>query len=72
MHLASPYLRTEKTLKSKVPVVTYEDLQLEIQRIANGDSSGTSAGERKLMPTIHEELDRRQLLYNLLMPLMNL
>lgn len=25
--------------KSKVPVVTYEDLQTEIQRIANGDRS---------------------------------
>ncbi|KAE8695378.1 putative indole-3-acetic acid-amido synthetase GH3.8 [Hibiscus syriacus] len=73
--------------KSKIPVVIYEDLQPEIQRIANGDkspilsshpisefltSSGTSAGERKLMPTIHEELDRRQLLYSLLMPVMNL
>ncbi|MFQ6656190.1 hypothetical protein Gotur_026401 [Gossypium turneri] len=75
------------TFKSKVPVVTYEDLQPEIQRIANGDkspilsshpisefltSSGTSAGERKLIPTIHEELNRRQLLYSLLMPVMNL
>ncbi|KAK3019991.1 hypothetical protein RJ639_003339 [Escallonia herrerae] len=73
--------------KSKVPVVTYEDLQPDIQRIANGDrspilssrpisefltSSGTSAGERKLMPTIHEELDRRTKLYSLLMPVMNL
>lgn len=27
------------TFKSKVPVVTYEDLQPDIQRIANGDSS---------------------------------
>ncbi|MQL94168.1 hypothetical protein Taro_026824 [Colocasia esculenta] len=35
-------------------------------------SSGTSAGERKLMPTIKEELDRRQLLYSLLMPVMNI
>ncbi|WOK92325.1 putative indole-3-acetic acid-amido synthetase GH3.8 [Canna indica] len=75
------------TFKANVPVVTYEDLQPEIQRIANGDrsailsahpisefltSSGTSAGERKLMPTIKEELDRRQLLYSLLMPVMNL
>ncbi|XP_074286441.1 putative indole-3-acetic acid-amido synthetase GH3.1 [Silene latifolia] len=73
--------------KAKLPMVTYEDLQPEIQRIANGDrtpilsshpisefltSSGTSAGERKLMPTIKEELDRRQLLYSLLMPVMNL
>ncbi|MBA0880636.1 hypothetical protein Goshw_016690 [Gossypium schwendimanii] len=76
-----------ETFKSRIPVVTYEDIQPEIQRIANGDkspifsvhpisefltSSGTSAGERKLMPTIHEELDRRQLLYSLLMPVMNL
>ncbi|KAJ8763386.1 hypothetical protein K2173_002269 [Erythroxylum novogranatense] len=73
--------------KSKLPIITYDDLQPEIQRIANGDrsailsshpisefltSSGTSAGERKLMPTIQEELDRRQLLYSLLMPVMNL
>ncbi|XP_066346115.1 indole-3-acetic acid-amido synthetase GH3.8-like [Miscanthus floridulus] len=72
--------------RARVPVVTYEDLQPDIQRIANGDrspilsahpisefltSSGTSAGERKLMPTIKEELDRRQLLYSLLMPVMN-
>ncbi|GMI98029.1 hypothetical protein like AT5G43100 [Hibiscus trionum] len=75
-----------EAFKSRIPVVTYEDLQPDIQRIANGDkspifsvhpisefltSSGTSAGERKLMPTIHEELDRRQLLYSLLMPVMN-
>ncbi|CAJ1929431.1 unnamed protein product [Sphenostylis stenocarpa] len=74
------------TFKSKVPVVTYEDLQPYIQCIANGDrspilcalpisefltSSGTSAGERKLMPTIDQEMDRRQLLYSLLMPVMN-
>ncbi|KAH7520270.1 hypothetical protein FEM48_Zijuj08G0126200 [Ziziphus jujuba var. spinosa] len=72
-----------ETFKSKIPVVTYEDLQPEIQRIANGDrspilsshpisDSGTSAGERKLMPTIAEEMDRRQKLYSLLMPVMNL
>ncbi|CDP02556.1 unnamed protein product [Coffea canephora] len=75
------------SFKSKIPVVTYEDLHPYIQRIANGDrspilsshpisefltSSGTSAGERKLMPTIHEEWDRRQKLYSLLMPVMNL
>ncbi|KAL5197957.1 hypothetical protein ABZP36_001469 [Zizania latifolia] len=75
------------TFRAKVPVVSYDDLQPYIQRIANGDrspilsthpvsefltSSGTSAGERKLMPTITDELDRRQLLYSLLMPVMNL
>lgn len=27
------------TFKSKIPIVTYEDLQPEIQRIANGDRS---------------------------------
>ncbi|KAF7809881.1 putative indole-3-acetic acid-amido synthetase GH3.1 [Senna tora] len=70
------------TFKSKVPVVTYEDLRPDIQRIANGDrspifssrpisDSGTSAGERKLMPTIHEDTDRRNLLRSLVMPLMN-
>lgn len=28
-----------KSFKSKVPVITYEDVQPEIQRIANGDRS---------------------------------
>lgn len=75
-----------ETFKDKVPVVTYEDIQPDVHRIANGDfspilcaqpivefltSSGTSAGERKLMPTTAEEMDRRQLLYSLLMPVMN-
>ncbi|GLJ20888.1 hypothetical protein SUGI_0381150 [Cryptomeria japonica] len=75
-----------ESFKKLLPVITYEDLQPDIVRIANGDkspilsshpvsefltSSGTSAGERKLMPTIEEELDRRTLLYSLLMPVMN-
>ncbi|OEL32359.1 putative indole-3-acetic acid-amido synthetase GH3.2 [Dichanthelium oligosanthes] len=80
--------RTDRAaFKACVPVVTYEDLRPEIERIANGDrsniisshpitefltSSGTSAGERKLMPTIEDELNRRQMLYSLLMPVMNL
>lgn len=34
-------------------------------------SSGTSGGERKMMPTIEEELGRRSLLYGLLMPVMS-
>lgn len=34
-------------------------------------SSGTSGGERKLMPTIEEELGRRSQLYSLLMPVMS-
>ncbi|XP_031495677.1 probable indole-3-acetic acid-amido synthetase GH3.1 [Nymphaea colorata] len=75
-----------ESFKKKVPMVTYDDIKPEILRIANGDrspilsshpvsefltSSGTSAGERKLMPTIQQELDRRQFLYDLLIPVMN-
>ncbi|RDY12634.1 Indole-3-acetic acid-amido synthetase GH3.6, partial [Mucuna pruriens] len=74
------------TFKKLLPVITYEDIQPDINRIANGDtspiltskpvtefltSSGTSGGERKLMPTIEEELGRRCLLYSLLMPIMS-
>ncbi|KAJ0046855.1 hypothetical protein Pint_04352 [Pistacia integerrima] len=74
------------TFKKVMPVITYEDIQNDINRIANGDtspilcskpisefltSSGTSGGERKLMPTIEEELERRSLLYSLLMPVMS-
>ncbi|KAJ9153683.1 hypothetical protein P3X46_027101 [Hevea brasiliensis] len=75
-----------ETFKKLLPVITYEDIQPDINRIANGDtspilcskpisefltSSGTSGGERKLMPTIEEELGRRSLLYSLLMPVLN-
>ncbi|KAI4390122.1 hypothetical protein MLD38_002268 [Melastoma candidum] len=74
-----------ESFKRILPVITYDDLHPDISRIANGDtspilcslpisefltSSGTSGGERKLMPTIEEELDRRSLLYSLLMPVM--
>ncbi|CAL5402880.1 unnamed protein product [Camellia sinensis] len=75
-----------ETFKKLMPVIKYEDIQADITRIANGDmspilcsqpisefltSSGTSGGERKLMPTIEEELGRRSLMYGLLMPVMN-
>ncbi|XWS27923.1 hypothetical protein CRYUN_Cryun25bG0022000 [Craigia yunnanensis] len=75
-----------ETFKKIMPVITYEDIQPHIDRIASGDtspilcskpisefltSSGTSGGERKLMPTIEEELGRRSLLYSLLMPVMS-
>ncbi|XP_049356692.1 indole-3-acetic acid-amido synthetase GH3.6-like [Solanum verrucosum] len=66
---------TDREIFKKVmPVITYEDIQSDINRIANGDkspilcsqpisgfltSSGTSGGERKLMPTIQEELGKR-------------
>lgn len=74
------------TFKNLIPVVTYEDIQRDVNRIANGDtspiltsnpitefltSSGTSGGERKLMPAIEEELGRRCSLYNLLMPIIS-
>ncbi|CAL9761775.1 unnamed protein product [Musa acuminata subsp. burmannicoides] len=72
--------------KHLIPVVTYEDIRPDILRIAHGDtspilsgrpisefltSSGTSGGERKLMPMIEDELDRRSVLYSLLMPVMS-
>ncbi|XP_073526398.1 uncharacterized protein [Phyllobates terribilis] len=74
------------SFKKSIPVIKYEDIAPNIDRIAEGDSSpilssspisefltssGTSGGERKLMPTIEEELDRRTLLYSLLMPVMS-
>lgn len=80
--------RTDRrTFKKLLPVITYDNLKSEIHRIANGDtspilsahpvsefltSSGTSAGERKLMPTIQDELERKAFLYSLLMPVMNI
>ncbi|GLT87017.1 hypothetical protein SLE2022_051210 [Rubroshorea leprosula] len=75
-----------ETFKKLLPVVCYDDLKHDIERIANGDaspilcskpisefltSSGTSGGERKLMPTIEEEMDRRTLFYSLQMPVMS-
>ncbi|KAL8168405.1 hypothetical protein V2J09_009904 [Rumex salicifolius] len=80
--------RTDRhTFKNRVPVVTYEDIQPDIQRIANGDfspilssepisefltSSGTSGGERKLIPITNEEFDRRDLFLSLLKSVINL
>ncbi|XP_009790943.1 indole-3-acetic acid-amido synthetase GH3.6-like [Nicotiana sylvestris] len=70
-----------ETFKKVIPVITYEDIQPDINRIANGDkspilcsqpisefftSSGTSGGERKLMPIIEEDFGRRSQLYNLM------
>ncbi|CAN6453258.1 unnamed protein product [Victoria cruziana] len=79
--------RTDReSFKKLFPVIGYDDIQPDIHRIANGDkspilsadpvsefltSSGTSGGERKLMPTIEQELGRRSLLYSLLMPVMD-
>ncbi|XP_028761826.1 indole-3-acetic acid-amido synthetase GH3.6-like [Neltuma alba] len=79
--------RTDRqTFKKLVPVITYDHIQSDVNRIANGDtspilsshpisefltSSGTSGGERKLMPTVEEEGERRSSLYSLLMPVMS-
>ncbi|XP_060200201.1 indole-3-acetic acid-amido synthetase GH3.6-like isoform X2 [Lycium barbarum] len=71
-----------ETFKKVIPVITYEDIHPDINRIANGDkspilcsqpvsefltSSGTSRGEIKLIPTIEEEHGRRSLIYGLMM-----
>ncbi|XP_047974980.1 probable indole-3-acetic acid-amido synthetase GH3.1 [Salvia hispanica] len=63
-----------EAFKSKVPVVTYEDILPFIRRIADGDrspilssqpvsdfiiSSGTSGGEGKLIPPIKQDQDIR-------------
>ncbi|KAM0883705.1 hypothetical protein ACQ4PT_031475 [Festuca glaucescens] len=79
---------TDRTaFRARVPVVSYEALQPYIQRTVDGDrspilstqpitkfltSSDTSADECKLMPTIEDNLDRRQSLYKVLMLFMNL
>ncbi|CAI9115054.1 OLC1v1015888C1 [Oldenlandia corymbosa var. corymbosa] len=75
-----------ETFKKIIPVITYEDILPDITRIANGDksqilccqpisefltSSGTSAGDRKLIPTMAEELERRKFLCTLVMPVMS-
>ncbi|OVA14439.1 GH3 auxin-responsive promoter [Macleaya cordata] len=75
-----------ETFKKVIPVVTYEDLKPDITRIANGDispilsgqpileflsSSGTSGGERKLIPTVEGEVERGWFIRSLVMPVVN-
>ncbi|OVA11781.1 GH3 auxin-responsive promoter [Macleaya cordata] len=75
-----------ETFKKVIPVITYEDIKSDINRIANGDtspilcvepitgffsSSGTSAGERKLIPITKECFKRRSLYRILRTPIMN-
>ncbi|KAK3021104.1 hypothetical protein RJ639_045488 [Escallonia herrerae] len=72
--------------KKKVPIVDYEEVKPYIERIANGEpsdiisaqnitelltSSGTSAGQPKMMPSTAEDLDRKTFFYNILVPVMN-
>ncbi|XP_073281250.1 indole-3-acetic acid-amido synthetase GH3.6-like [Primulina huaijiensis] len=74
-----------EAFKKVVPVISYEDIQPDIKRIANGDSSpilccepiseflkssGTSGGERKLVPMTGEELRRRESFKKLSTPVM--
>ncbi|CAA0830958.1 Probable indole-3-acetic acid-amido synthetase GH3.1 [Striga hermonthica] len=74
-----------EAFKSKVPLVTYEDIQPLIRRMADGDhspilcaqpisqfliSSG-SVGEPKLIPSTKEVLERTLLFCSLLMPVVN-
>ncbi|CAM8950917.1 unnamed protein product [Rhodiola kirilowii] len=76
---------TEAFLKD-VPVVGYDDIKSYIERVCNGEpseiisaqsitelltSSGTSGGKPKMMPSTAEDLDRKTLFYNLLVPIMN-
>ncbi|XP_031091361.1 indole-3-acetic acid-amido synthetase GH3.6-like [Ipomoea triloba] len=79
--------RTDReTFKKLIPVVTYEDVKPDIDRVVNGEpasiicskpisefstSSGTSRGENKLIPMSEEELERKLLFFSLLMPVMN-
>ncbi|XP_015646038.1 LOW QUALITY PROTEIN: putative indole-3-acetic acid-amido synthetase GH3.10 [Oryza sativa Japonica Group] len=74
------------TFRAKVPVASYDDLKPYVKRIANGDrspilsthpiiefftSSGTSAGERKLMPIVTDEMARREVLSSLATSVLN-
>ncbi|OVA14438.1 GH3 auxin-responsive promoter [Macleaya cordata] len=75
-----------ETFKKVMPVITYEDLKPDINRIANGDttpilcgqpitefitSSGTSGGEKKLIPRVEGELERGWVIDSLVMPIVN-
>ncbi|KAK6121479.1 hypothetical protein DH2020_044779 [Rehmannia glutinosa] len=72
-----------ETFKSKIPIVTYDDLQPLIRRMADGDSSpiltthpvsefivstGTSSGEGKLIPSTKADSNLRLRLFSLIMP----
>ncbi|KAK9690869.1 hypothetical protein RND81_09G159800 [Saponaria officinalis] len=71
-----------ETFKSKVPLVTYDDIKPDIQRIYNGDfspilcaepvtelwlSSGTSDGQRKPVPATEDDMQRRHKLLTTVM-----
>ncbi|KAF5728350.1 Auxin-responsive GH3 family protein [Tripterygium wilfordii] len=75
-----------ETFKKVIPMITYEDIQHDIDRIANGDtspilcskpiselltSSGTSGGVRKLLPLIEEQLEWNDQIHSLRMPVIS-
>ncbi|CAK8535211.1 unnamed protein product [Lathyrus sativus] len=75
-----------ETFKKLVPIITYEDIRSDINRIANGDtssiltanpvsvfllSSGTSGGDRKMIPATEEDFGGRYLIFRLIMPIMD-
>lgn len=74
------------TFKKLIPVITYEDIQSDIKRIVGGDtspilcskpfaeilsSSATSGGQKKLIPLIKEDIERRILQRSLVFPVMS-
>ncbi|KAL9225633.1 hypothetical protein vseg_001534 [Gypsophila vaccaria] len=71
------------TFKSKVPIITYEDIKSDIQRICTEEfspilcakpiselwlSSGTTRGQPKLFPVTEDEKDRRNKLFTAVGP----
>ncbi|EYU42175.1 hypothetical protein MIMGU_mgv1a003400mg [Erythranthe guttata] len=77
----------QETFKSKIPIITYDDIEPFVRRIADGDrspilsslpisefifSSGTSSGEPKLIPSGREESNRRHLLFSLMTSIIKL
>ncbi|XP_021301992.1 probable indole-3-acetic acid-amido synthetase GH3.8 isoform X2 [Sorghum bicolor] len=74
------------TFRAKVPMVTYEDLQPYILRIAHGDRSpilsgsgypvselltSSGAGDRKLIPVVDDDHDRHHRLHSLVGAVVN-
>ena len=74
------------TFRAKVPMVTYEDLQPYILRIAHGDRSPilsgsgypvsellttSGAGDRKLIPVVDDDHDRHHRLHSLVGAVVN-
>ncbi|XP_049932615.1 indole-3-acetic acid-amido synthetase GH3.6-like isoform X5 [Nymphaea colorata] len=75
-----------ESFQTKLPLVTYEDIRPDIHRIANGDrspilsalplshflcSSGTSGGEKKMLPLVEGDRDRAEMVLRIIGSLMN-